>query len=159
MTVSSDNNGVRTQDLAIAAVEEQFSTLFNRVRAAIRERALGVHPDLQPAGYKMLSALVRSGPAHAGELAELLATDKSVVSRQVRLLEQLGFVERQADPADRRASYLVATEAAVARIGLVKAEDRATLYRGLGTWPIDDIDRLAALLGRLNESMMTPIQR
>lgn len=139
-------------DAAIAAVEEQFTILFNRVSAGMRERSARVHPDLQPVGFKLLNTLVRTGPVHAGALAGELATDKSVVSRQVRILEELGFVERRTDPADRRASFLVATPAAIERVNEARAADQAQLYRSLRQWGADDVGRLADLLARLNES-------
>lgn len=139
-------------DQAIASVEEQFTILFNRVSAGMRDRAARVHPDLQPVGFKLLSTLVRTGPVHAGALAGMLATDKSVVSRQVRILEDLGFVERKVDPSDRRASFLVATPPAIERVNEARAADQAHLYRSLRQWGAHDVGRLADLLARLNES-------
>lgn len=141
-------------DAAIAAVEEQFTILFNRVSAGMRERSAQVHPDLQPVGYRLLSALVRTGPVRASALAELLSTDKSVVSRQLRILDQLGFVERRTDPADGRASVLVATPAAIQRVNDVRAADQAQLYRSLRQWGTEDVARLAELMARLNETAM-----
>ena len=49
-----------------------------------KEAAAAVHPDLQPVGYKILSALVHRGRLHAGAIADVLEIDKSVVSRQVQ---------------------------------------------------------------------------
>jgi DNA-binding MarR family transcriptional regulator len=141
-------------DQAIAAVEEQFTILFNRVSSGMRERAARVHPDLQPVGFKLLSTLVRTGPVHAGALAGMLATDKSVVSRQVRILEDLGFVERRVDPADRRASFLVATPPAIEKVNEARASDQAHLYRSLRQWGVDDVGRLAGLLDRLNSTTL-----
>jgi DNA-binding MarR family transcriptional regulator len=137
-------------DEAIAAVEEQFTILFNRVSAGMRDRSARVHPDLQPVGFRLLSTLVRTGPVHAGALADLLSTDKSVVSRQIRILEDLGFVERRTDPSDRRASFLVATPPAIERVNEARAADQAQLYRSLRQWGATDVGRLAELLGRLN---------
>ncbi len=138
-------------DEAIAGVEEQFTILFNRVSAGMRDRAARVHPDLQPVGFKLLSTLVRTGPVHAGALAGMLSTDKSVVSRQVRILEELGFVERQTDPSDRRASFLVATPAAIEKVNEARAADQAQLYRNLRQWGAPDVERLGELLARLND--------
>ncbi|WP_348790007.1 MarR family transcriptional regulator [Leifsonia sp. NPDC080035] len=138
-------------DEAIAEVEEQFTILFNRVSAGMRDRAARVHPDLQPVGFKLLSTLVRTGPVHAGALAGMLLTDKSVVSRQVRILEELGFVDRQTDPSDRRASFLVATPAAIEKVNEARAADQAQLYRNLRQWGAPDVERLGELLARLND--------
>ncbi|MFP3467402.1 MarR family winged helix-turn-helix transcriptional regulator [Leifsonia sp. SIMBA_070] len=141
----------QASDAAISDVEEQFTRLFNQVGTAMRDRAERIHPDLQPGGYKLLTTIVRSGPIHAGALAAMLYTDKSVISRQLRLLEDMGFVERQEDPSDRRASFIAATPAAVEKVNEVRAADQATLYRSLRRWGEDDVRRLADLLARLNE--------
>ncbi|WP_431219768.1 MarR family winged helix-turn-helix transcriptional regulator [Leifsonia xyli] len=138
-------------DRAIAEVEEQFTRLFNQVGTAMRERASRIHPDLQPGGYKLLSTIVRNGPVHAGDLAAMLFTDKSVISRQLRFLEEAGFVERQTDPTDRRASFIAATPEAIEKVNEVRAADQANLYRSLRRWDQDDVQRLAQLLERLNE--------
>ncbi|GIT81436.1 transcriptional regulator [Leifsonia sp. LS1] len=139
-------------DQAIAAVEEQFTILFSQVSAGMRDRAAKVHPDLQPVGFRLLSTLVRTGPLHAGALAGMLATDKSVVSRQVRILEDLGLIEREVDPSDRRASFLVATPPAIEKVNEARAADQAKLYLGLRQWGAEDVGRLADLLARLNET-------
>jgi DNA-binding MarR family transcriptional regulator len=138
-------------DAAISEVEEQFTRLFNQVSTAMRDRASHIHPDLQPGGYKLLTTIVRSGPIHPGALSAMLYTDKSVISRQVRLLEEMGFVERRVDPDDRRASFLAATPVAIEKVNEVRAADQANLYRSLRRWGEDDVRRLAELLARLNE--------
>lgn len=137
-------------DEAIADVEGQLSALFNRVRSNWRDYAASVHPELQPAGYKILGHLVRQGPAHAGVLAEQLHTDKSVISRQVRLMEQLGLVESTADASDGRARVLVATPLAVEKVTAIRRTNQAKFYELLRTWPEDDIRKFAELLGRLS---------
>ncbi|WP_233265340.1 MarR family winged helix-turn-helix transcriptional regulator [Leifsonia sp. AG29] len=139
-------------DEAIAAVEEQFTRLFTQVSMSMRDRAARIHPDLQPGGFRLLSAIVRSGPTHAGALAAMLYTDKSVISRQVRMLEDMGFVERRTDPSDRRASFIAATPEAIEKVGEVRAADQAQLYRSLRQWGEADVRRLAELLARLNDA-------
>ena len=78
-------------DDEIASVEEQLRLLFARVRLVWKEAAAAVHPDLQPVGYKIISAIVHRGRMHAGAIADVLEIDKSVVSRQVKHLEALGL--------------------------------------------------------------------
>lgn len=139
-----------TTDQAIADVEGQLSALFNRVRAGWKDYAANVHPELQPAGYKILGNLVRGGPTHAGALAEQLHTDKSVISRQVRLMEQLGLVESTADATDGRSRVLAATPLAIDKVTAVRRDNQARLYELLRTWPEEDIRKFAELLGRLS---------
>ena len=141
----------QASDAAISDVEAQFTRLFNQVGTSMRDRAQRIHPELQPGGYKLLTTIVRSGPIHAGALAAMLYTDKSVISRQVKLLEDMGFVERKTDPEDRRASFIAATPEAIEKVDEVRAADQATLYRGLRRWGEEDVRRLAELLARLND--------
>ncbi|MBN9629689.1 MAG: MarR family transcriptional regulator, partial [Actinobacteria bacterium] len=59
------------------------------------------------------------------------------------------------DPADRRASFLVAKPAAIERVNEARAADQVLLYRSLRQWGADDVARLASLLARLNETTPT----
>lgn len=143
-------------DDEIAAVEEQFRSLFVRVRAVWKEAAAAVHPELQPVGYKILSAVVRRGPMHAGAIAETLEIDKSVVSRQLKHLESLGLATSQPDPSDGRARIIEPTPVAIERVGRRSSRMQQQLYSQLRTWPAGDVDELARLLGRLTAGVLGP---
>jgi DNA-binding MarR family transcriptional regulator len=141
----------------VAALEAELSTLLRRSRSFSDEIARSVHPDLEAAAYGLLSRIVdvhdESGPdgtVRAADLAEHFGIDKSTVSRQVRLLEQLGLLERVTDPADARALRLQPTQ-----VGLVRLEDariarRARLLDRIEPWDQADVADLARLLGRFN---------
>lgn len=157
--VSSDSSKVNTDVLpatavdgradAVAALEESLGTLFRRVRSSWKEAAAAIAPGLQPIGYKILSALVHSGPTPSGALGEALAVDKSVMSRQVRTLEELGLVASHPDPSDGRARILEPTDLAVERLRSVRSTSRAALEQRLDEWSTDEITRFAALLEHL----------
>ena len=136
-------------DAAVAAVEQQMSALFNRVRSSWKDQAVAVHPDLQPVGFKILAQLVRGGPSHAGVLADLLQTDKSIVSRQVRIMEGLGLVESREDPADGRARVLAATPLALEKVNGVRTDNQVRLGQLLRSWPTEDVEKFAELISRL----------
>jgi len=159
MTATAETDATTTRtatDDEIASVEEQLRLLFVRVRAVWKEAAVAVHPELQPVGYKILSAVVRRGPMHAGAIAEALEIDKSVVSRQVRHLEALGLAQSVADPNDGRARIIDATPAAAESIGQKSSRMQRQLYGQLRTWPAHDVDELARLLGRLTSEVVSP---
>ena len=65
--------------------------------------------DVEWSAHVLLRCLAHEGPMRAGALAEMLQSDPSTVSRQVAALVKDGLLERQADPADGRASLLVLT--------------------------------------------------
>ena len=68
-------------DDAIADAEDALSVLFSRVRLVYKNAAAQIHPELRPMGYKILSTIVRLGETNASVLADMLETDKAVVSR------------------------------------------------------------------------------
>ena len=133
-------------DEVIADVEEQLGLLFGRVRALWKDSAAQIHPELQPVGYKILSSIVRQGETNAYVLAQLLDTDKSVVSRQVKMLEDAGLVESREDPRDRRARVLTATPDAIDKVRELRARQQERLRDLLRTRPIDDVRAFASML-------------
>lgn len=143
-------SGQSPADAAIASVEEQFAAMYRNMKAAMRRRAYQVHPELQVMGYAVLTTVHRCGPTHAGVLAEVLGMDKSLLSRQLRVLEELGLLEREVDPDDKRISILTLSQIGQDRINAVRVTDRAALYDQLRDWDVGDLDKLAELLSRVN---------
>jgi DNA-binding MarR family transcriptional regulator len=137
-------------DAAIVSVEEQFGTMYRRIKASMRRRATQVHPELQVMGYVILTTLGKCGPTHAGVLAETLDIDKGLLSRQLQALEKLDLLVRESDPADKRAVILTLSPAAVERVNEVRAADRGVLHEQLRDWEVDDLEKLAELLSRVN---------
>jgi len=133
-------------DQAIAEVEEQLSFLFNRVRVTFKENAARIHPELSPVGYKILSSIVRLGETNASALADSLETDKAVVSRQLRMLEEAGLVESRADAKDGRARVLSATPEAVDRVRAVRGQQQDRLRGLLRSRPEHEVREFAAML-------------
>ena len=133
-------------DEAIADVEDELSMLFSRMRTVWKESAQQVHPDLQPAGYKLLSAITRLGTTNAHVLAETFEMDKSVVSRQIRMLEDLGLVETRADERDGRVRVLVATPRAFELVQGVRDRNQQRLRDVLVGRPEAELRSFADLL-------------
>jgi len=133
----------------IAEVEEQMTALAARIRATTREAAARIHPELPPIGYKMLRVIRRCGAAHASAVADQLGVDRSVVSRQLRQLQDLGLVEVGGDAQDGRVRVLALTPAGRAGIDADNAEGGSRLIRGLGAWTRADLDAFAGYLARL----------
>lgn len=136
----------------ILALEHEMGVLIRRLRRRIAERARLIHPDLSPVAYSMLMALHDSGPQRASELVELFSIDKGAVSRQVQLLLELGLVEREPDPADRRAQILTVSDAGRERLDAIATARRAELSEKLGAWSDDELATFVDLLARYNAS-------
>ena len=91
-------------DLGVLASQLTFSLqeeLFARLAAA-------GYADLHPRHWAVLAYLDEDG-VRATELARLSGRHKQIVGRLVDELEELGYVERRPDPADRRAKLVVPT--------------------------------------------------
>jgi DNA-binding MarR family transcriptional regulator len=134
-------------------LEREVGVLIRRIKRVIGERARLVHEDLQPASYLMLSWVVDEGPIRASSMAETFNIDKGAVSRQLQHLADLGLVERTPDPADGRATLVVASDDARRRLADVAAHRRKWLDEQLGDWTNDELEAFATTLGKYNLSL------
>lgn len=139
-------------DEAIARVEDQLSVVFGRARTVWKEAAQQIHPELNPAGYKLLSTVVRLGSTNAHVLAELFDMDKSVVSRQLRMLEEVGLLESRPDERDGRVRVLVPTPLALERVTSVRARNQSRLHAALRERTPEELLLFAEMLGVLADA-------
>lgn len=109
-------------DSALGDLQAHLNLIFARTRSLWKESAARVHPELQVGGYKLLTFIDRAGTANAHELAERFEMDKSVISRQVRMLEELELLESHPDERDGRLRVLTATAPACAALAEVRRE-------------------------------------
>src|SRR5690606_23098808 len=89
-------------DDALAEFQGHLNLIFARARTLWKESAARIHPELQRSGYKLLTFIAHAGSANAHVLADRFEMDKSVVSRQVRMLEDHGLLESRPDDTDGR---------------------------------------------------------
>jgi Transcriptional regulators len=136
----------------LPALEEELAAFWRRSRAAGREAARELHPELDPAVFPLISVLGRRGPLRMSELGARLILDKSTVSRQVDTAERLGLVRRSVDPSDARARLVELTETGRERLDAVQARRRAAWNRALSQWSREDVVTLTRLLAKLGES-------
>lgn len=139
---------------AAAGLSEQVVRLI-RSSHALRAQlaARGGQHAVEWAAYGLLFQLATDGPKRSSALAESACVDPSTVSRQVGQLVNAGLVERRPDPEDGRATLLAATPAGDATYA-DRAERRRQLFsRLVEGWPEQDVETLAELLGRLNDSI------
>jgi len=135
---------------ALGEVEEAMIELVGHIRSDTRDAAIAVDPALQPFGLKVLRVLANRGPQQSSAIANALSVDRSVISRQVTQLCELGLVELQSVEGDGRARLVAATPRALDRIGEVRIGGWSVLSH-LDEWEVSDIRELARLLTKLNE--------
>ncbi|MEU1533910.1 MarR family winged helix-turn-helix transcriptional regulator [Streptomyces fagopyri] len=131
---------------------DRLMRMFIRTRAQMLDRA---RDDIDWSVQVLMSALVKHGPLRVKELAELVQSDPSTVSRHVSQLVRDGFLERRADADDGRAWQLVATDKARRSVA-----DRARLRDAhfeemLQGWDDHDREMLSALLVRFIDDFET----
>jgi DNA-binding MarR family transcriptional regulator len=88
------------------------------------------------------------GPARSGAVAEKLYTDPSTVSRHVANLVKLGYVRREADPDDGRATILVITDLGRKRVGQLRAQRTHSMLTAMEDWSDADLHTLSTLYRR-----------
>jgi len=85
-------------------------------------------------------------------LATELDMDKSVVSRQVRVLEEAGLVESLPDERDGRIRVLQPTATAVERVSAVRTSNQARVRAALENRSVDELRTFAEMLRVLAEA-------
>lgn len=131
-------------------LERELTVFLRRARAFSGELAREVHPELEPAAYGLFVRLDDGGPQRATDLAAYFGVGKATISRQLRVLENLGLITRAPDPDDGRASLVHLSPLGRDRFRKVRDARRAEYVRKLATWDPAEVAELARLMGQLN---------
>jgi DNA-binding MarR family transcriptional regulator len=129
--------------------------LFELIGNIARMIGKSVGPIAADAGLSTTEALalwkLRKGSCKASEIADRLGLSPSTITGILDRLEAGGWISREADPADRRATSISPTK----KLGdFIKGAKRAVskgLERTLGALPPELIERLCADLSRVEE--------
>jgi DNA-binding MarR family transcriptional regulator len=111
--------------------------------------------ELTRAQWRALKVTSRHEGLSQSELAEHLDMEAIPVGRVIDRLEKTGFVERRADPADRRRWRLYLTSKAYAVVGemdVIAGELRDDALRGIER---SDLDTLMSVLNSIKENLAT----
>jgi DNA-binding MarR family transcriptional regulator len=110
-------------------------------------------PVLDPPAFALLGRIAEHGPLRLSALAGAVFLDVSTISRQVHDLEQAGWVAREPDPHDRRASLLQLTAEGREVLKAGYEQRRLALRSILADWTQDDQAAFARQLARFNQSI------
>ncbi|MGR3320350.1 MAG: MarR family winged helix-turn-helix transcriptional regulator [Pseudooceanicola sp.] len=144
-TSLSDDNNPLFQDIA-------------RFRAIIFDAMLKPHDMTMAQGW-VLVHLVRENGLRQSDLAERLDVATVTTSKLIDRLEARGYVERRADPLDRRSNRVYATERArdAVRIMTQKIEDLDDIaYAGI---PAADVEVTLRVLRQIRQNLKDAIAR
>ncbi|GGK78952.1 transcriptional regulator [Sphaerisporangium melleum] len=140
---------------AYCELEAQLGLLLRRSRALSAEVGRAVHPGLEPGAYTLLVRINEAAPARPSDLAVHFGVGKATMSRQIKVLEELGLIGRQSDPLDGRAWLLALTEEGKARLDRARRARQQRFFALLGAWPKEDVRLLADMLARFNDLTAT----
>jgi DNA-binding MarR family transcriptional regulator len=129
-------------------------TQMESITGVHRSIAKALPAGVLPPGAPVLYVLGRSDrPLRAGQVAELLEIDMSVVSRHIAHLVDHGWVERRPNPEDGRSCLLALTPEGHAVVEHATEGRLAVVEDRLRDWSDADAEQLADLLGRLRTSL------
>jgi DNA-binding MarR family transcriptional regulator len=116
-----------------------------------------VDPELSRADIVALGVLASRGTCRPGQVAEALCVDRSVISRQLATLDQLGLIARAADPEDGRAELVSLTAAGQERLTAARDAMCAALAERLDPWDVPEIEQLIGTLSDLTQRLQNPL--
>jgi len=141
------------QGICTPGIESVEQALTRLVRLAESRRTSGPSQSppkrLDRAAYTLLTWLEERPATRLTELAALMEIDLSTASRQVRGLEERGFVSRIEDPRDQRTAWLEVTEAGREVLSATRALRIERISSRLSSWHERDVEELARLLSKL----------
>ena len=152
MTEQASSPDPRHHEAAIETLEHALSVLWRRARSNSHKVAREVHPDMEPAAYGLLLLLQQHQAMRLTDIAASIGIGKPSVSRQIVMLEGLGLVQKHADPQDGRAQTISLTPAGSEALARTQAARKDLFRTLLAGWEDEDLERLGALLTKLNES-------
>ncbi len=98
---------------------------------------------------RCIDYLARSGPVSAGQLGAAVGLTSGALTIAVDRLEREGFVQRRADPVDRR-RVLVALAPAADQVIALFAELRVPIKRRISTYSDAELELLNAFLDEMS---------
>jgi DNA-binding MarR family transcriptional regulator len=142
---------------AIGVIELELLKLVRHLETMGRRSSL--YARLDRAGYLALRTLDVLGPVNANALAQALGLDASTLTRQITDLERQGFVERRANPADRRSAIIFVTPAGRRTMGEVQAERRVHIETLTGEYDAASRTGLGEALTCLNAALADSVSQ
>jgi len=147
----SDRVGVhRLQD---AIVDLQRITNSRKLHAVRSVRA-GV--AITPVAGSVLRHIVEEGPVRPALLAERMRMQPSALSRQLKVLEAEGCIERVPIPGDKRGWLVRVTRRGRGIVARLERADDDILAGQLRHWSAPDLDTMNGLLDRLIHDLRAP---
>jgi DNA-binding MarR family transcriptional regulator len=133
---------------AVDDIERELTLVVRRAQKV----QLGGGPALpiDRAGYSVLARLHEAGPQRPSALADQFHLDASTITRQVRILQREGLVERASYDGDGRVTMVGLTDQGAKVINSLLARRRELVADLLSSWTDSERKTFADLLKSFN---------
>jgi DNA-binding MarR family transcriptional regulator len=105
---------------------------------------------MPPAAMRLLGRLDELGPTRISELARADRCSQPTMSNLVHRQEELGWVRREPDPADSRASLISLTALGREQLDQGRLEAGSAIAARLARLPAEDLRKLGDAVGVMN---------
>lgn len=124
----------------------QFLGQMSSTETALFQQVAAGKFGLGITDMKTLSALLQEGPKTAGQLAKRLNLTTGAVTNVIDRLEQRNYVQRAADPYDRRKVIVAANQKELAESGNIYRSMGRALEKLLETYTTEELEFLVRYL-------------
>ncbi|MBV7276678.1 MarR family transcriptional regulator [Clostridiaceae bacterium UIB06] len=135
---------------ALENIEIEMAVLQRFLASVSTYKKIG---NLDRAAYLLLHTIIYEKNASVKAMADELHLDISTISRQVRGLEEKGYISRIADTSDRRAYFLEATELGQKEFNFYKQHALMRVSELLKNWSDEECKIFGLLLKKFNHSI------
>lgn len=143
----------------VEPIAKQIFQLMRAIKDVHSCIGSGGTPTLERSAYSLLHLVGEHGPARPSMLAERLGVDLSTVSRQLASLENAGWIQRDRDLVDRRASLVRVTPEGVEVLRRNHTVRLNVLADAVSDWSDEDRESLIRHLTRFNNDLAERRQR
>ena len=135
----------------VGGIISEFSEAFAFSRSRWARYANEVSSEISGVSMIVLQIVFRRGPITATGIGHWLEMDKSLVSRQVAKLRELGLVEATESPEDRRVQLLTVSAQATELLNGVRERWSNSYRERFADWSPAELEALRAGLHRFNQ--------
>jgi DNA-binding MarR family transcriptional regulator len=130
----------------LAELGEQVRRLG--AQSVVTSQAVADRFDLHTTDLEVLDVILLEGQASAGRLAVATGLTSGSVTALIDRLEKRGYVERRADPTDRRRTLVRVRPDAIAPIAAIYEPMQARMHQLWSTYSISELRVIIDFLSR-----------
>lgn len=134
----------------IADIISEIGEVLAFARTQWTRDAATLHDELRGVSLIMLQMVRRKGPLSSTDLSQMLDMDKASVSRHVAVLRELGLLDTEPSPEDRRVQLLTVSHEGMSLLGKLRERSADAYRERFAEWSDADLDLLHSGLHRFN---------